>query len=115
MSEQRERFEAWASGCGKMPQVVAKDDKGDYILSRTSAMWLAWQGACPEGWQAMPKEPSEEMLARAHQEIDWVRPNQGTHKNNDPSQTVDGGSSCKEDMQRAYRKLLSAAPKPEDV
>jgi|GEM_PF-5308025 hypothetical protein len=112
MNEQRERFEAWAAGRFELHWHV---DAERYASAITQAAWESWQAACPEGWQAVPEEPSEEMLARAHQEIDWVRPNQGTHKNDDPSQTITGGSSCKEDMQRAYRKLLSAAPRPEDV
>lgn len=100
---ERERFLRWYESEFGTDQ--------DARLERPVA-WAAWQSRCPEGYSVVPNEPTEEMLTKAHQEIDWVRTDQNTYLNNHPSQIDDGSTSCKEDMQDAYRALLSAAPQP---
>lgn len=44
----------------------------------------------------------------AHQQIDWSRDDQKTHRPNDPSQTRSGGTSCATDVQDAWREALRA-------
>lgn len=85
---QRERFERWASDEGKWPNAIERSGKG-YRLMQTQASWVAWQAACPEGWQAVPVEPTNHMLDSAFYP----------------------GCAAIE----TWRGMLSAAPKPEDV
>lgn len=56
MSEQRERFEAWASEYHDL----RKDRDGFYIDGFAFLAWKAWQAACPEGWQVVPKKITAE-------------------------------------------------------
>lgn len=91
MSEQRERFEAWA----KSKNYILAESKisGDgmtYRYSTTEAAWRGYQAACPEGWQCVPKEATPDM-----QEI----------------QTLGNEVIAV----RRWRDTLAAAPKPGDV
>ncbi|HAO02982.1 MAG TPA: hypothetical protein DCQ42_15015 [Halomonas sp.] len=61
---QRERFERWFSDQGKWPQSVERSGEG-YRLMQAQSAWETWKIACPEGWQAVPVEPTDEMLDSA--------------------------------------------------
>lgn len=97
MSDQRDRFEAWAKAPPREWNTDIAGPKqawpGSYWSYPVQCAWEAWQAACPEGWQAVPVEPTQEMqnhgsVARYHERLD-----------------------CK----GLYKAMLSAAPKPEDV
>ena len=64
MSPERRRFEHWFSDQGKWPQAVERSGNG-YRLIQANDAWLAWQAACPEGWQCVPVEPTNEMVGAA--------------------------------------------------
>tara|TARA_R100001039_G_C1831136_1_gene95073 strand:- start:907 stop:1206 length:300 start_codon:yes stop_codon:yes gene_type:complete len=66
---QRERFEHWFSDQGKWPQAVERSGEG-YKLMQADDAWRTWQAACPEGWQALPRAATPEMLDCIH---DWTR------------------------------------------
>jgi len=60
MSEQRERFEAWALA-GHMN--IRKSSVGDYYSDeKTEASWRAWIAACPQGFKPVPLKPTEDMI-----------------------------------------------------
>lgn len=85
---QRERFEKI---CGSFPFCMplhAKAD-GDYRDTDTKRAWAIWQAACPEGWQAVPRAATPEMLDCIH---DWTR-----------------------HTEERYAALLEVAPKPEGL
>lgn len=91
---QRERFEEWAT-LRQMDIsffIPPAGHSGFYGSEETQTAWDAWQAACPEGWQVVPKEPSEEMIESTKAEY-------------------------MEDVQyhlEIYRAMLQAAPKPGD-
>lgn len=85
MSDQRERFEAWATK-NKMDTSCFDGFYGD---RDTFMAWQAWQAACPDGWKVVPIEPTDSMLDSAFYP----------------------GCAAIE----TWRGMLSAAPKPEDV
>ena len=85
---QRERFEHWFSDQGKWPQAVERSGEG-YKLMQAQSAWETWKVACPEGWQAVPVEPTDEMLDCAFYP----------------------GCAAIE----TWREMRSAAPKPEDA
>lgn len=87
---QREQFEAWA----RDKHDLRLDKNGDYRDRCAFQAWDAWQAACPEGWQAVPKSPDAAMYAIL--------------KNPD-CDGVDFHCLVK------WNDLLSAAPKPGDV
>lgn len=64
---ERERFEAWAHGNGwATSRYYAKTVKrGDYRNWHVEAAWQAWQARCPNEWQCVPIEPTEEMVDAA--------------------------------------------------
>ena len=65
----------------------------------------------PDGYRVVPVEPTEEMLAAGHREIDWCRNNQNTHTNDHPTQTRGGiGTTCKQDLIDAWGAMLAASP-----
>jgi len=61
MMTERERFEAWAKSRGNQMQMI----EGEYVCPITSDQWEAWQARCPEGWQVVPVEPTDEMVDAA--------------------------------------------------
>ena len=72
MDKMREAFEAWAGIGHLLSRDLCWSDQ--YEAPRTQAAWEAWQAATaqcvPEGWVAVPKEPTEDMEiagALAHQ------------------------------------------------
>lgn len=83
---QRERFE---NICGSFPFCMPMHTyvNGDYRDTDTKRAWAIWQAACPEGWQAIPVDPTAGMLTAL-----W-----------------------KKDPFERYPVMLDAAPKPEDV
>lgn len=87
---QRERFEAYA----RKERLDTHIEFGVYSSPFTFCAWKAWQAACPESYQCVPKEPTGEMLDRA-----WA----------------DCGVGGRQDYIEAYTAMLSAAPKPEDL
>jgi hypothetical protein len=95
MSEQRERFEAWAAGRFELHWHV---DAERYASAITQAAWESWQAACPEGWQAVPDTADEKMLSEG---VESLTRGQKLFGNN-LAQIV---SNIHEDM-------LSAAPEP---
>lgn len=83
---QRERFEKI---CGSLPFCMplhAKAD-GDYRDTDTKRAWAIWQAACPEGWQAVPVDPTAGMMKAL-----WLDDPFGRHS-----------------------AMLAAAPRPEDA
>lgn len=54
----RELFEAWAS---KNNYSLTLGLFGGYLYAETKAAWQAWQAACPDGWQVVPKTVTAEM------------------------------------------------------
>lgn len=59
MSE-RERFEYWVSITQKIGIDLSRvDGETVYYDRSTQLAFEAWQAACPDGWQAVPKEPTE--------------------------------------------------------
>ena len=40
---EREQFEAFASGAGKWPKAIERDSKGEYRLAQTASDWRVWQ------------------------------------------------------------------------
>lgn len=89
---QRERFEAWFLDNFTF-YGVAKYKSGQYVAEVTQAAWQGYQAACPEGWRAVPKEPTNPMM---EVETGFFVPDQ-------------------ESMRDIYLSMLAAAPKPEDV
>ena len=97
-SIQRERFEEfvieWCERYGV--DINLEDyspDANAYENATLDFAWNAFQAACPEGWQCVPAEPTQEMqnygsVARYHERLD-----------------------CK----GLYKAMPGAAPKPEDV
>ncbi|MCP1316416.1 hypothetical protein [Halomonas sp. 707B3] len=86
---QRERFEA---KCGYYPWMLPIqrwESTGEYVNLETKRAWAIWQAACPEGWQALPRAATPEMLDCIH---DWTR-----------------------HTEERYAALLEVAPKPEDA
>lgn len=81
---QRERFEAFAKQNGYN---TARFDRYRYADNETKAAWAVWQAACPEGWQAVPVDPTAGMMKAL-----WLDDSLGRHS-----------------------AMLAAAPKPEDV
>lgn len=64
MSEQRERFEAWAV---KQGINLARFDRYRYADNEAKATWAAWQAACPEGWLIVPSSPTPKMIDAAEE------------------------------------------------
>ena len=67
---EREQFEAFASGAGKWPKAIERDSKGEYRLAQTASDWRVWQARAalaaspaPAGYKLVPVEPTPEMLA----------------------------------------------------
>ena len=88
---QRERFEAWASAPGR-EYPLARTEHGGYRSHQVESMWIGWQAACPDGWQAVPRQPDGAMqVAGLKARVD-----------------EDGTAAV-------YRAMLADAPKPEDV
>lgn len=64
MSE-RERFEAWAK---KISELREEDFAYSvycpkrYVSTYIEVAWLAWQARCPDGWQCVPVDPTDEMM-----------------------------------------------------
>ena len=95
---QRERFEEfvieWCERYGV--DINLEDyssDANTYENATLDFAWHAFQAACPEGWQCVPVEPTQEMqnhgsVTRCHEQLD-----------------------CK----GLDKARLSAAPKPEDA
>lgn len=98
-ASERERFESFA--------------RSHYLIGSTGyspegkTAWLAWQAraaldqpAIPDGWQIVPKEPTEAMLA----DVDEVV---GGHCYSCTAWTASWDDCC-----RVYRAMLAAAPSP---
>jgi len=94
MTTERERFEAWAQSQGLNTMMGF----GNYYLADTAAAWKAWQAACPEGWQVVPKEPTFEMIAA----LGW---------GGDETLALGHGALSNE-IENAYRAMLKSAPQP---
>ena len=62
MMTERERFEAWADGSFELRWHV---ELGRYASCMTQSAWDAWQARCPDGWQCVPVEPTDEMVDAA--------------------------------------------------
>lgn len=58
MMTERYRFEAWANSRGLPLEPIVG---GEYWHEVAEEVWQAWQARCPEGWQCVPVEPTEEM------------------------------------------------------
>lgn len=99
MSEQRERFEAWAVKPPREWNVRISGPKeswpGCYWSYPVQCAWESWQAACPEGWLMVPKDATEDMRDAAVMALDGII----------------SGRECA----KAYRAQLATAPKPEDV
>ncbi|AWB35517.1 hypothetical protein [Orrella marina] len=100
-------FEAWALGKAELHKMP----RGEYASRITRVMLDAWQARAalqpviPEGWQLVPKRPTEEMVEAANNGDDEY-----TLRNFGPRmQRVMQGP---EDH---YVAMLAAAPKPEDA
>ncbi|RUR38500.1 hypothetical protein [Vreelandella populi] len=100
MSEQRERFEAWATE----ESMDVSCFNGFYGNADTRKAWEAWQAACPEGFQAVPIQPVE-------QQIDA-----GCEATGDCERLGECHHDCDCSIApKVYRAMLSAAPKPGDA
>ncbi|MDW0359471.1 hypothetical protein Q8G38_09080 [Halomonas venusta] len=97
---QQELFEAWAAKNGF---AINTKPQGNYASAYTVAAWLAWQAACPEGWQAVPVEQTRHM---AYAVEDTSLPHFCTSSRQ---------SRHHEIGREIYAANLAAAPKPEDV
>lgn len=86
ITDERERFEAWAKSRGNQMQMI----DGEYACPITSDQWEAWQARCPDGWQVVPKEPTQ------------YQQNAGS------AERYHKQGNC-EDI---YKSMLSAAPRP---
>lgn len=88
MSDQRERFEAAMGAKLDLEPIEYADGSFHYYADRVAQVaWEAWQKACPEGWQAVPVNPTGGMLAAIWENDPFVQ----------------------------YPAMLDSAPKPEDV
>lgn len=95
MSEQRERFEAWAKS--KNSPIAESKITGvgvTYKYATTESAWQAWQAACPSDLQ-----PG---LEWAIQRCEALNKQDFTHSRHDV-------------LIKTFKNCLSAAPKPEDV
>ncbi|UTD55901.1 hypothetical protein [Halomonas sp. MS1] len=110
MSKQRERFEAWAvkpprEWCvGKQSHTSDNSWPGQYRDYHVQCAWESWQAACPEGWQAVPKEPIEAQIDAGCEATGECERLGECHLDCDCSSAP-----------KVYRAMLSAALKPEDV
>lgn len=91
---QRERFEKI---CGSLPfcMPLHTNADGGYRDTDTKRAWAIWQTACPEGWQAVPKEQTDEMREAGRLAL----------------MNIQGGYSGSSQ----WDAQLDAAPKPEDA
>lgn len=104
MSEQRERFEVWAKTKNfPLTETKITGVGVTYKYATTEAAWHGYQAACPEGWQAVPKEQTRHM-AYAVEDTDL------------PGFCTSSRQSRHHDLGRQiYEANLSAAPKPGDA
>jgi len=108
MSEQ-EQFERYAAG-RRLPLDVMID--GTYYYAATHEAWLAWQAACPEGWQCVPVEPDEAMInAGAQRLVNWACDGLMWPDSWCPVDVA----AARNDAERVIRAAHLVAPKPEDV
>lgn len=56
----------------------------------------------------VPVEPTEAMISKGHNEIDWCRNYQNTEEVDHESQTLGGSTSCKTDITDAYKAMIAA-------
>lgn len=99
MNEQRERFEAWAVKQYDLhgsPWLVNRVSSGEYLDLEVRGAWMAWQTACPDDWQCVPKEPTYVMSARGMEAMP-------DHRYGMPV------------ADRIYQAMLAAAPKPGEL
>lgn len=97
MTNQRERFEAWAEkhwrvgtlGLERCPHM-----EDEYIEPEMQDHWEAWQAACPDGWQAVPISADLNMLNAGHEKQFGRKAG--------PTSAI-------------WSAMLAAAPTPEDV
>src|SRR3990167_528359 len=79
------------------------------ILMREAADLIArLRGA--DGWQLVPKEPTEKMLERGWNQVDFDRPKYASGKEPWDALPAGNGSTMKQDIADAYRAMLAAAP-----
>ena len=63
-----------------------------------------------DGWQLVPKEPTEKMLERGWNQVDFDRPKYASGKEPWDALPAGNGSTMKQDIADAYRAMLAAAP-----
>lgn len=108
MSDQRDRFEAWAKAPPREWNIDIAGPKlawpGQYKIYHVESAWQAWQAACPDGWQAVPSEPIEDQIDAGCEATGECERLGECHHDCDCSVAP-----------KVYRAMLSAAPKPGDV
>lgn len=92
--------EANGIGQGKSPPITT-----ERIFAAMRATWQAAQAAAvPEGWQLVPKEPTEDMCCAGESSVGGSN-----------SKPWMGGVYTPENVELIYKDMLAAAPKKEDV
>lgn len=89
-------FEAWARVSGRTEKQLRRLSNGDYEVTVTHWEWQAWQAATraavPDGWKAVPMEPTPAMIKATGLEDDDVI------------------ADVNDLLTSAYREMLAAAP-----
>jgi len=100
----RERFEAAMGAKLDLETIEYADGSFHYYADRvTRIAWEAWEKACPEGWQAVPKEQTRHM---AYAVEETSLPHFCTSSRQSRHHSIG---------REIYIANLAAAPKPEDV